>query len=123
MPDRQPTPDSFINDGINTKWRVGLQGGPSMEEEQGSTSFQPMERLLGDWLAGARLPEVLRVVQLIKAELSRRGVVLSWSISQVGPLPSGGALCASQEPLKAAFPAGAERLQRDSFSRQIGNVG
>jgi len=54
-----------------------------MEEEQGSTSFQPMERLLGDWLAGARLPEVLRVVQLIKAELSRRGVVLSWSISQV----------------------------------------
>jgi hypothetical protein len=37
---------------------------------------------------------VLRVVQLIKAELSRRGVVLSWSVSQVdveeeGPCPAG----------------------------------
>ena len=51
-----------------------------------------MERLLGDWLAGARLPEVLRVVQLIKAELSRRGVVLTWSVSQVeveGPCRAG----------------------------------
>ena len=63
-----------------------------MEEEQGSESFQPMERLLGDWLAGARLPEVLRVVQLIKAELSRRGVVFSWTVSQVeveGPCRAG----------------------------------
>ena len=63
-----------------------------MEEEQGGELFQPMERLLGDWLAGARLGEVLRVVQLTKAELSRRGVVLSWSVSQVeveGPCPAG----------------------------------
>ena len=92
MPDRTPTLSSLINDGIDTKWRVGLEGGPSMEEEQSSGSFQPMERLLGDLLAGARLPEVLRVVQLIKAELSRRGVVLSWSVSQVeveGPCPAG----------------------------------
>ena len=62
-----------------------------MEEEQGSDSFQPMEKLLETWLAGARLPEVLRVVQLIKAELSRRGVVLTWSVSQVeveGPCPA-----------------------------------
>jgi hypothetical protein len=62
-----------------------------MEEEQGSASFQPMEKLLETWLAGARLPEVLRVVQLIKAELSRRGVVLTWSVSQVeveGPCPA-----------------------------------
>src|SRR5216684_8957138 len=92
MRERKPTSNSLINDGIQNQWRVGLEGGPSMEEEQGSGSFQPMERLLGDWLAGARLPEVLRVVQLVKAELSRRGVVLRWSISQVeveGPCPAG----------------------------------
>ena len=89
MPDRKPTPHSLINNVIENQWRVGLEGGPSMEEEQGSRSFQPMERLLGDWLAGARLPEVVRVVQLIKAELSRRGVVLSWSISQVGDVEEG----------------------------------
>ena len=79
-------------DVIDRQWRVGRKGsGPHMEEEQDSASFQPMERLLGDWLAGARLPEVLRVVQLIKAELSRRGVVLTWSVSQVeveGPCPA-----------------------------------
>ena len=78
-------------DVIDSQWRVGLEGGLSMEE-QGSESFQPMEKLLETWLAGARLPEVLRVVQLIKAELSRRGVVLTWSISQVeveGPCPAG----------------------------------
>jgi hypothetical protein len=32
---------------------------------------------------GARLAEALRVVQLVKAELTRRGVVLNWSVSQV----------------------------------------
>ena len=93
MLDRTPALSRFLENVIENQWRVGLEGGPSMEEEQGSGSFQPMERLLGDWLAGARLPEVLRVVQLIKAELSRRGVVLSWSVSQVdveeGPCPAG----------------------------------
>ncbi len=62
-----------------------------MEEEQCGESFQPMEDLLGEWLTGARLPEVLRVVQLVKTELSRRGVVLTWSVSQVdveGPCPA-----------------------------------
>jgi hypothetical protein len=44
---------------------------------------QPIERVLSEWLAGARLAEALRVVQLVKAELTRRGVVLSWSVSQV----------------------------------------
>jgi len=90
--DRTPVSCRSIDNVIENQWRVGLKGGPSMEEEQGSASFQPMERLIGDWLAGARLPEVLRVVQLIKAELSRRGVVLSWSVSQVeveGPCPAG----------------------------------
>jgi hypothetical protein len=44
---------------------------------------QPIERVLSEWLAGARLAEALRVVQLVKAELTRRGVVLNWSVSQV----------------------------------------
>lgn len=51
-----------------------------------------MERLFGEHLAGARLAEILRVVQLAKAELSRRGVVLTWSVSQVeveGPCRAG----------------------------------
>ena len=50
---------------------------------QGSDPFDPMASLLGTWLAGARLAEALRVVQLVKAELTRRGVVLNWSVSQV----------------------------------------
>jgi hypothetical protein len=37
--------------------------------------------------------------------------------------PSGGTLRASEEPLRAAFREGAERLWRDSFTRQIENVG
>jgi hypothetical protein len=58
----------------------------------GSDTFHPMETLLETWLTGARLPEALRVVQLVKAELNRRGVVLSWSVSQVeveGPCRAG----------------------------------
>jgi hypothetical protein len=50
---------------------------------QGSEPLQQIERVLGEWLAGARLAEGLRVVQLVKAELSRRGIVLNWSVSQV----------------------------------------
>ena len=49
----------------------------------GSDTFHPMESLLEDWLARARLPEAVRVVQLVKAELDRRGVVLSGSVSQM----------------------------------------
>jgi len=51
-----------------------------MEETQGSASFQPMEKLLETWLAGARLAEIARIVQLAKAELARRGITLTWSI-------------------------------------------
>jgi hypothetical protein len=64
------------------------------EDGQRGQSFQSIEHLLADWLAGARLAEALRVVQQVKAELSRRGVVLSWSVSQVqveGP-------CRADEP-------------------------
>jgi hypothetical protein len=50
---------------------------------QGTDPLQQIETLLETWLAGARLAEALRVVQLVKAELTRRGVVLSWSVSQV----------------------------------------
>jgi len=50
---------------------------------QGSEPLQQIETLLETWLAGARLAEALRVVQLVKAELTLRGVVLSWSVSQV----------------------------------------
>ena len=53
-----------------------------MEGEQIRFS-QPMERLLGEHLAGARLAEILRFIQVAKAELSRRGIVLNWSVSQV----------------------------------------
>ena len=67
---------------------------------QSSESFQPMEKLLESWLAGARLPEALRVVQLVKAELTRRGVVLSWSVSQVHVDEEG--TCRAGEPRPGA---------------------
>jgi hypothetical protein len=50
---------------------------------QSSEPRQQIETLLETWLAGARLAEALRVVQLVKAELSRRGIVLNWSVSQL----------------------------------------
>jgi hypothetical protein len=50
---------------------------------KGAVGRQPIERVLSEWLAGARLAEALRVVQLVKAELTRRGVVLTWSVSQL----------------------------------------
>jgi len=50
---------------------------------QDSETFRTMESLLETWLAGARLAEALHVVQLVKSELNRRGVVLSWSVSQL----------------------------------------
>lgn len=64
-------------------------------EEQGSASFQPMEKLLETWLAGARLAEIARIVQLAKVQLARRGITLTWSIDQhgaeqsEGPCPAG----------------------------------
>ena len=44
--------------------------------------FQYMERLLRQWMSGARLLEVTSVVQLAKLELARRGITLIWSITQ-----------------------------------------
>ncbi len=47
--------------------------------------FRPMEGLLKDWLAGARLREIVHLVHLIRAELARRGSVFLWSINQGDP--------------------------------------
>jgi hypothetical protein len=41
-----------------------------------------MESLLRDWMRGARLLEITSVIQLAKLELARRGITLTWSISQ-----------------------------------------
>ena len=84
-------------DVTHNQWRVGRKGsGPHMEEEQGSDLFQPMEKLLETWLAGARLAEFTRVVQLTKAELARRGITLTWSIDQHTAEQSEGPCRASQ---------------------------
>jgi DNA repair protein RadC len=42
-----------------------------------------MASRLATWLAGARLHQVLHIVQIITAELTRRGVTFAWSASQV----------------------------------------
>lgn len=47
------------------------------EDGQRGQSFRSIEHLLADWLAGARLVEALRIVQQVRAELSRRGIVLN----------------------------------------------
>ena len=52
-------------------------------DESKRSSFQYMEWLLTTWLAGASLLEVARSIQLAKAELARRGITLTWSITQI----------------------------------------
>jgi hypothetical protein len=44
--------------------------------------FGHMASLLREWMRGARLLEITSVVQLAKLELARRGITLTWSISQ-----------------------------------------
>ena len=55
-------------------------------------SFGHMESLLREWMHGARLLEITSVVQLAKVELARRGITLSWSVTQTDepPKPQGG---------------------------------
>jgi hypothetical protein len=48
------------------------------------TSFARWKALLKDWLAGARLREILHVMQLTKAEFARRGITLMGSLDQLG---------------------------------------
>ena len=66
--------------------------------EQGADTFHTMETLLETWFAGARLPEAVRVVQLVKTELNRWGVVLSWSVSQVELEVEGPCRAGSRDP-------------------------
>jgi len=42
-----------------------------------------MASRIATWLAATRLPQILPVLHLIKRELNRRGVTLSWQASQV----------------------------------------
>jgi DNA repair protein RadC len=42
-----------------------------------------MASRIATWLAGAHLHQVLHLVQLIKAELTKRGVAFSWEASQI----------------------------------------
>jgi len=50
--------------------------------------FGHMESLLREWMHGARLLEITSVVQLAKVELARRGITLTWSISQTDAPPA-----------------------------------
>ncbi len=61
-----------MDDVIDT---TGMEGSPS-------ESFRSMESLLETWPAGARLAEIAHLVVLAKVELARRGITLTWSISQ-----------------------------------------
>lgn len=67
-----------------------------MEKAQCGELFQPMEKLLETWLAGARLAEIAWIVQLTKVELARRGITLTWSIDQHAAEQSEGPCRASQ---------------------------
>jgi hypothetical protein len=51
--------------------------------------FGHMEALLREWIRGARLLEITSVVQLAKLELARRGITLTWSVTQTDA-PSAG---------------------------------
>ena len=37
-----------------------------------------------DWLVGARLVDIVRLLLFIQSDLTRRGVSFSWSIAQAG---------------------------------------
>jgi hypothetical protein len=47
--------------------------------------FGHMDSLLREWMHGARLLEITSVVQLAKLELARRGITLTWSVTQTDP--------------------------------------
>ena len=72
------------------------EGGPALDEPLPNDPFRPMASLLTDWLAAARLREVIHLVHLIRAELARRGVAFLWSLRQADP-PAQDALCPSGE--------------------------
>ena len=67
-----------------------------------SESFRSMERLLREWLAGARLVEVVHLVQLAKTELTRRGITLTWSVNQAEVVEQTEGPCRAGEPRPGA---------------------
>ena len=67
-----------------------------MDEQQPHDPFRPMAKLLTDWLAGARLREIIHLVHLVRVELSRRGVTFLWSLGQ-SDVPAQEDLCPSGE--------------------------
>jgi integrase len=74
------------------KWRgFSAAGSPSVSHARTKTEVQGMTEEHDDepflislraWLGGARLREVVHVVQLIRVELTRRGVTFLWSLRQ-----------------------------------------
>ena len=56
-----------------------------MDEPLPNDPFRPMASLLTDWLASARLREIIHLVHLVRAELARRGVTLLYSLRQADP--------------------------------------
>ncbi len=56
-----------------------------MDEQRPHDPFDAMARLLADWLASARLREIVHLVHLVRAELARRGVTLLYSLRQADP--------------------------------------
>jgi hypothetical protein len=46
------------------------------------TCFRHWESLIREWMRGARLLEITSIVQLAKVELARRGITLTWSVTQ-----------------------------------------
>jgi hypothetical protein len=73
-------------------------------EAKGSQSFQSMEALLREWLADARLVEIVHVVQLAKSELILRGIMLTWSIDQAAVVEDRKAPGRAGEPRGPATP-------------------
>jgi hypothetical protein len=55
-----------------------------MDEQPPDDPFRHMARFLTDWLAGARFREILHLVHLIRAELTRRGITFLWFVRQSG---------------------------------------
>jgi hypothetical protein len=79
----------------------------------GQRQGQPMEQIA----------EVVGDDSQEQADLIRPEAVAGEEPGQIARRPSGGALRVSEGPLRAASLAGAERLSRDSFRRQMENVG
>ena len=70
-------------DGVtdSTGW-LNPEGPDPQMEGPPSESFQSMQALLETWLAGAHVTDIAHLAMLAKGEPARRGITLTWSISQ-----------------------------------------